>query len=173
MNKKLAEDFDPTPKLVKAVQQQNSMKVKLLLNNKHYDRNIRDWKDKTALHYACELGQNEIVSILIKEGADIEAEYDTFTPLTLAAAKGKVEVVNILIEAGAHLDTPTRFNENTALAWATLSGHTSCVDRLLKAGAETKKKTALGCLPIELTSKRHPEIKELYKHYEAIREKQS
>lgn len=160
--KRVAEDDNPTPKLIQAVLAKHLVKVKIILNNKHYDRNIRDWKDKTALHYACELGQHEVVKVLIQEGADIEAESNSFTPLSLAATHGYAKICKILIDAGASLETPTFFNANTALSWATLSGHAECVNILLKSGARYDVKTAMGCYPAELASPAHPEIAALF-----------
>ena len=55
--------------------------------------------DRTALSFAADRGDVEIVKLLLERGADVNAK-DTFysaTPLTWAAANGHVEVVRLLL----------------------------------------------------------------------------
>jgi ankyrin repeat protein len=53
----------------------------------------------TFLHYAAYDGNIEVVKLLIKKGAYVNAtDYDGYTPLHKAAFKGHIEIVKLLIE---------------------------------------------------------------------------
>src|SRR5215475_13530175 len=57
----------------------------------------------TALSFACDKGQVEVVKLLLERGADPNAK-DTFygaTPLAWASQHGGIEVARILVEKGA------------------------------------------------------------------------
>lgn len=79
-------------------------------------------------------GSNDIVTLLLNHGADIEAKTDTgMTALARAIYDGQVETVRILLEAGA--DVNTRDDEsNTPLMRAAI-GHTEVVRLLIDKGA--------------------------------------
>ena len=69
------------------------------------------WKEDkifeiTPLYYAATLGQTEIVSLLLQNGADINKSdnNDEWTPLYSAADKGHLEVVKLLIENDADIN---------------------------------------------------------------------
>lgn len=160
------DDNNPVPKLVQSVINNNLKQVKEILKSTKYDINVRDWKDKTAMHYACEMGFTEMVKYLIQEGADIEAEENSWTPLLLASERGHLEVIRLLLAAGANIETPTLFNKNTPISWAAMSGHTACVKLLLENGARIDVPTANGCYPYELVSPAHADITQLFQKYQ-------
>lgn len=70
----------------------------------------------------CSSGEEEIVDLLIKNGADVNIENsDKKTPLYLAANGGFDKIVKILIENGADLNYKTT-DEKTALHLASMNG---------------------------------------------------
>jgi ankyrin repeat protein len=62
----------------------------------------------TFLHWAAAGGQNEIVELLINNGADVNAK-DSLdgTPLHLAAREGHMETAELLIAEGADVNAKT------------------------------------------------------------------
>ena len=62
-------------------------------------------QNRTILHVACKIASLEIVDLLVKYKADINA-YDTdgFTPLHLAAMYGNIQVVKKLVELNADVN---------------------------------------------------------------------
>lgn len=60
----------------------------------------------TALHYAAAAGDNEIVGILLKHGAKVDAlsplKSGTYTPLMMAAREGKDDTALLLMKHGAN-----------------------------------------------------------------------
>ena len=77
-------------------------KVKSMLDG-GVDVNTRSQYGATALSFACDRGNLDLVKLLIERGADVNAA-DTFynaTPLTWAADKGFVEIVRLLLDKGA------------------------------------------------------------------------
>ena len=77
-----------------AVNQGHGQIVKLLIKNvPKTTRNL----DPTLLCRAAELGYQEIVLILIKVGANINATYEGNSPLQLAARNGHDSIVYILL----------------------------------------------------------------------------
>lgn len=63
----------------------------------------------TPLHVAAQNGQNEIVKLLISEGAEVNARsaWD-YTPLTFAAESVRHDVVVTLLDSGADLEAVTK-----------------------------------------------------------------
>ena len=61
-----------------------------------------DTQSHTVLHVACKSASLEIVDLLVKYKADINAyDADGFTPLHLAAMYGNIQVVKRLVELNA------------------------------------------------------------------------
>ena len=67
-----------------------------------------DYMNKTALIYAAEKGDPEIVNRLIGKGADVNAEYkyypmmDRISVLWEAVDRKRPDIVRLLLDAGAH-----------------------------------------------------------------------
>jgi ankyrin repeat protein len=88
-------------------------------------------KGKTALHFASEMGQVQVVDLLLREGAciDKKIKYESTTPLKLAAFNGHNETVKTLLQYNVNKD------ENiTAMHLATMGGHITIIKTLLDAG---------------------------------------
>ncbi|MFC1566796.1 protein kinase [bacterium] len=64
--------------------------------------NMQDGNGYTALHYAASLGKNEIVQMLLDNGADVNIQDSNgYTALHYAASLGKNKIVQILLANGA------------------------------------------------------------------------
>eukprot|EP00490_Sorites_sp_Unknown_P009634 CAMPEP_0114697388 /NCGR_PEP_ID=MMETSP0191-20121206/73726_1 /TAXON_ID=126664 /ORGANISM="Sorites sp." /LENGTH=251 /DNA_ID=CAMNT_0001996417 /DNA_START=1 /DNA_END=756 /DNA_ORIENTATION=- len=93
----------------------------------------------TALHYACDVGNAGIVSLLLDMEADIEKTNKLeSTPLHIAASHGYIEVVEILLKWKANINAKNKIG-NTALHCAVYAGHVDVVRALLKDSDNPKE----------------------------------
>jgi hypothetical protein len=109
-----------------------------------------------AIHLAALQGYTDIVELLIKVGADLNAITARLnTPLILAAAGGHLAVVELLLEHDVSVNH-ARYDGRTALHQAAAYGHDAILVRLLQAKANpvletTGGQTALQLLPRDKT----------------------
>jgi len=109
-----------------------------ILRSKSEDDIIRDLsnltqeeKDKKLLDSSTE-GQLEIVRLLIKAGADVNAKnFYGSTPLIYASMNGNIDIVKMLIEVGADVNAKNKFG-NTALMCAIRRNKNKEIINLLK-----------------------------------------
>ncbi|EOY31608.1 XB3 in isoform 3 [Theobroma cacao] len=86
----------------------------------------------SPLHYSAAQGHQEIVSLLLESGVDINLRnYRGQTALMQACQYGHWEVVQTLILFGANIHRADYLNGGTALHLAALNGHSRCIRLLL------------------------------------------
>ena len=92
----------------------------------------------SALHWAAETGDTEILKMLIIAGANTEAvtRIGDYTPLHVASEAGRGEVVRALLEAGASVEARRAFAGTTPLHLAAAAGSVSSIDALVDFGAD-------------------------------------
>ena len=97
----------------------------------------------TALHWAAELGNVELVRLLVDAGADLEAptRIGDLTPLHIGAELGQSGTVRALLEAGANAES-RNVNGSTPLHFAALSGNVETVEALADHGADVNAREA-------------------------------
>ncbi|KAF5687618.1 ankyrin repeat protein [Fusarium circinatum] len=101
--------------------------VKEVLKNDQTDLNACDIQVWTALHHACVRGNQEIVWMLLRQGAGVNIQgRDMMAPLHRAAMKGHLNLVGLLLEAGATVDVLDGFRM-TPFHWAARNGHDDVV----------------------------------------------
>ena len=89
----------------------------------------------TALHKAADIGNEEMVTLLLQSGAMVNAEDEKgMRPLHVAARKGYLEVVRLLLLSGAEVHS-TALDWLTPLDHAVTSGHVDVTRMLLDNGA--------------------------------------
>ena len=115
--------------------------VELLIYQKHADVNFQSkYCGNTALMLASYAGHLDIVKLLVKMGADVNARrYTGETALIMASKNGNDKIVKFLISKGAYpefrCDGGDELINGTALCWACYNGHDAVVKTLLKAKA--------------------------------------
>ena len=102
------------------------------------DVNLAQGDGMTALHWAAEAGDVEMVGVLLYAGAKLEGvtRIGDYTPLHVASEAGHGEVVRALLEAGADVEARRAFAGTTPLHFAAASGSVSSIDALVEFGAD-------------------------------------
>jgi len=121
--------------LAEAARNGNWTQVRALANTRANVRFIPP-DSMTALHWAVQANQPDIVSLLLKNGADPNAvnRYG-ITPLWLAATNGSVAVVRELLKAGADARVALPHGETSLMA-AARTGEPETIRALLSAHSD-------------------------------------
>jgi ankyrin repeat protein len=123
-----------------AVQSGNLDSVRTLLAEDPellYSRNL---VNNTALHMAVDRGNEAMVVLLIRAGANVNAKrFSDETPLHLAAFHGFADIGESLLKAGADVNAIGYRHNDTPLHVAAHHGHAKMVELLLDYGAERDK----------------------------------
>ena len=95
--------------LTQAVKEKDLETIELLIK-KGVDVNSKDKSGKTPLYWAAEYGRTNVVKLLLKAGADVNATVSDgplkgYTPLHEAAYLGHKDTVKVLIKAEADVNT--------------------------------------------------------------------
>ena len=93
--------------------------------------------------YAVMNGPVEMVELLLKRGADIDAkDEDGVTALMWGAALGKAETVTSLLKRNPDLRSADKSGK-TALMWAEANQHPSMTKLLTDAGLKSRSKVSV------------------------------
>lgn len=96
--------------------------------------NEQDRNGRISLHHAALEGHEDVVELLLENGAEVDApETDGMTALHWAAFRGSVEVVDILLDYKA--DITIEALSGLPLHWAAGNGQKKVVEALLANGA--------------------------------------
>jgi ankyrin repeat protein len=118
------------------------------------DKNVvilRDKAQRTLLMEAIIFKKEDIVELLVKNGADVNArELKGWTPLHFAAQSYLPDTVKLLIEKGADINAVDFYN-NTPLhkALSFNAGRGEIIVQLLKAGADRNIPNNSGITPYQ------------------------
>jgi ankyrin repeat protein len=120
-----------------AIERNDVAKVRALLKGKANPNLRKDTRaSPTFLTQAARLGREEIVSLLIQSGADVDGlDGDAMTPLMWASWNGHIKVVMLLIKAGADVNDQDKRGDSV-LHYAMLGKNTEIIAALRKAGAK-------------------------------------
>ena len=119
------------------------------------DVNAAQGDGMTALHWAAEAGDVEMVGMLLYAGANLQGvtRLGDYTPLHLATKAGKESVAALLLEAGADPSARTTTGEFTPLHFAAASGSAASVEALLGHGANVNvRESVRGQTPLMLAA---------------------
>lgn len=135
---------------------------------KKADLNAPDTFGNTALSYAVEAYNVDVVKILLDGGANPNAkDRNGATPLMTACISGQLDVVEVLVAGKADLAAKDRTGA-TALHGAVMMGRYEIVETLIKAGADVNAKDNAGQMPLSVAQSRNQqEIADLLKQHGA------
>ena len=109
------------------------------------DVNAAQIDGSTALHWAVERDDVEIVDLLIRAGARVTTRTrEGVTPLQLAATNGNGPMIDRLLKAGADSNAALTPAGDSALMMAARTGKTDAIRVLLEAGANVNAKESWG-----------------------------
>lgn len=98
---------EPTKLIIKAAKAGDVASVQQLLSNDPSLIKARDTDGSTPLHCATWKGHLEVVALLLKSGADVNAinenEHWGTTPLHAAAHANQAAIANLLLDHGANV----------------------------------------------------------------------
>jgi len=126
---------DPAKEIIKAAKNGQAARLRELLAGDPALIDARDKDGSTPLHCATWKGQQEVVALLIKAGADVNAHNNNdhwgTTPLHAAASSGHKDVAELLLANKANVKTMD-YRGLTPLHWAAaFMGHKDVVQLLL------------------------------------------
>ena len=103
---------------------------------------------RTALHLAADVGDSEMVSLLLEEGADVNSrDRGGKQAIHIATISGHTMIVENLLEAGAMDDSREPGEGMTPLLIASLQGEVDLVALLVSVGADIEARSASGRTP--------------------------
>lgn len=97
------------------------------------------YRCETALMVALETGREDVVSLMLDKGADVNLQPRLSlrrTPLQYAAELGALDMIRLLLRKGADVNSPPAFQGGgTALQFAAISGNCNAAAELMEQGA--------------------------------------
>jgi ankyrin repeat protein len=119
------------------------------------DASKADESGFTALHYAARNGRLEACTLLLLEGANVNAltGAQRSTPLMRAAYCGHLEVVALLLERGKAQVNLADADGSTALHYAVQQKHYRVAELLLLCGADRSLRNRPGKIALEMAAK--------------------
>jgi ankyrin repeat protein len=148
-----------TPPIISAVWN-NHPDVVTFLIEKGANPNAKNYASQTALRLAVEGGHDEIVRILLDQGATI-AQDSNDNLMTLSIQYGHPGPVSILLEKGADVNS----GQVLPLTAAAAIGSKELVDLLLNHGANVNGKNSLGFTAVHAAARgKDVSIRALYKN---------
>ena len=139
--------FLGTPLHVAVVEGKPAM-VRLLIDKGARVDALSEVEGRTALHLAAELGDVDMLALLLAKGADLAARDRTGkAAIHLATIAGHAEIIRHLLKAGSAPDMREPGENMTPLLLASLHGKIRIVRILVEAGADIEAAGATGRTP--------------------------
>lgn len=133
--------------LLDAIADRQAQRVAILLDQGVSPETTSDsseYKGKSALMWAAETGQSEIIGLLLQYGAQVDRNNAKGgTALMYAAVNGHADAIRALVDGGADPDHQVRHGW-TPLLLATAKGHVDCVTTLAELGADLDTRDVYG-----------------------------
>ncbi len=138
INAKCKHSSSETPVLY-VIKLQNKDMLEYYLNVEKSNPNQKDWTKKSALIFAVNTDNDEIIKLLLKAGANLEySGYFSKSPLMHAVDYNRYISAQTLIEAGANVNFISKYNR-TPLILSVKKKNFPMIKLLVENGADTKK----------------------------------
>ncbi len=126
--------------------------IKVLLACNHHLVSTGDAFGQTPLHYAASNGQIKAATLLLANGADVEAKTDLgATPLDMAAGAGNKNMIELLLANHADINGRDRDGfQQSPLFGAVINHHRDMAKLLLTNHADVNAKDKDGTTPLHL-----------------------
>ncbi|MFT6558992.1 ankyrin repeat domain-containing protein [Sneathiella sp.] len=109
------------------------------------DLEQRDTAGRTALHIAAFQSDEDMFSLLVQAGSNVNAfEDDQYDVVTIAAVANDIEMLELALSSGGDAKNTTSPYAGTALIAAAHLGHVKVVEMLLNAGSNVDHVNNLG-----------------------------
>ena len=138
------------------------------------DVNAKDEFGCTLLHDAVRTKKTDAINILLKHGADINAQDNNGnTPLFTAIRRSaNSKVIDILLKHNADVNIANNAGQ-TPIFIAASRGHINTVEKLIESGADVNIKDADGETPLTIVRSKqeeyiHEYMKKIYKDIERV-----
>ena len=114
------------------------------------------WEEgETLLHVAVESRETKLAQLLLKCGANVNAQdAQTGTPLHSAADFDNLELMRLLLQSGTSTDVPDGYLR-TPLHYSALNGNLEAVELLLKHNASVNIQDKTGKIPLDLAASKY------------------
>ncbi|GLT80881.1 hypothetical protein SLA2020_522920 [Shorea laevis] len=144
-----SKDEDGETALLHAARQGHTLTAKYLLEQ-GANPTLASELGATALHHSAGIGNIELLTYILSKGVEVDSQSDAGTPLIWAAGHGQEDAVRVLLEHHANPNADTE-DDITPLLSAVAAGSVTCVDLLVKAGANVNI-TAGGATPMHIAA---------------------
>ncbi|XP_065676128.1 homeobox protein Wariai [Hydra vulgaris] len=134
--------------IFKAIENRDIKRINKLIRRKKQCVNERR-NNETPLHLASERGYNEVILLLLENGAQVNT--NNGSPLNSACQYGNLDAVELLLEYGADANTGCNIG-NTPLHTASGCGNIGIICALLKHNVDVNAKNVDGWTPLHRAS---------------------
>jgi ankyrin repeat protein len=138
--------------LLNAVSRKHMEIVELLLKA-GADVSAKNRFDFNALTMAVAANEQDLAALLLDNGANVETDTSTLTPLMFAANAGNVDMIRFLVKRGAKVNHGVKEGAQTALLSAIYAAKPEAVQALVELKADVNAKTKDGDTPLKAAMK--------------------
>ncbi|KAL4225414.1 Palmitoyltransferase zdhhc13 [Mactra antiquata] len=133
---------------------QGHLPMVVLLMSYGADPSVRDGEGCSCIHLASQFGHTSIVAYLIAKGQDVDfLDKNGMTALMWASYRVfGYDPARLLLTFGAKVNTSDKYQQNTPLHWACVTGNNVVAKLLLDAGANLDAINAKGESPLDVAA---------------------
>ncbi|XP_059117066.1 ankyrin repeat domain-containing protein 7-like isoform X2 [Peromyscus eremicus] len=145
--------YKPRKTIHQAASEGDIKRLQRMINLGKHSVHDRDFKERTALHFACVYGWEEVVRVLLRNNCDIDAvDRNSITPLMKAVQNWSYGCMCTLLKHGANPNCMDK-NGNTSLHYAVSENNQKMAEYLLTYNADMEQKNKDGFTPLLLALK--------------------
>ncbi|XP_052579645.1 ankyrin repeat domain-containing protein 7-like [Peromyscus californicus insignis] len=145
--------YKPLKKIHQAASEGAIKKLQRMIKLGKHSMHDRDFKERTALHFACVYDWEEVVNVLLRNNCDNDAfDRNSITPLMKAVQNWSYGCMCTLLKHGANPNCIDK-NGNTSLHYAVSEDNQKLAEYLLKYNADMEQKNKDGFTPLLLALK--------------------